>query len=297
MPSSSTARQSQTSRRRRSIHQQTSWWALLACISSVAAFAPQPLSRHSTSITGPSTPTALSVWWYGGSESTEASVADADSCELVPVRIERPTSNSRKIFGEITASAPLEDVWSILTDYDRLAIHVPNLKESKITQKLSNGSPGDGQYQCRLFQRGAQKIIGFEFGASVTMDMREYILSEKERKITFKCFDSMFFSEFDGEWSAQERVGANGELETLLSYVVLVKPNGPVPVAALEWRIREDVPTNLRAVKLAATRVRDAKASVLQRAANVPRGRSLLESLSKVQWYKDETMAAYLTEQ
>ena len=191
----------------------------------------------------------------------------------------------------------MEDVWSILTDYDRLAIHVPNLKESKITQKLSNGSPGDGQYQCRLFQRGAQKIIGFEFGASVTMDMREYILSEKERKITFKCFDSMFFSEFDGEWSAQERVGANGELETLLSYVVLVKPNGPVPVAALEWRIREDVPTNLRAVKLAATRVRDAKASVLQRAANVPRGQSLLESLSKVQWYKDETMAAYLTEQ
>jgi len=33
---------------------------------------------------------------------------------------------------------------------------------------------------------------------------------------------------------------------------VLVKPKGPVPVAALEWRIREDVPTNLRAVKRAA---------------------------------------------
>ena len=28
-----------------------------------------------------------------------------------------------------------------------------------------------------------------------------------------------------------------------------------VPVAALEWRIREDVPTNLRAVKKAATEV------------------------------------------
>jgi len=32
---------------------------------------------------------------------------------------------------------------------------------------------------------------------------------------------------------------------------VLVRPKGPVPVAALEWRIREDVPTNLRAVKAA----------------------------------------------
>jgi len=28
--------------------------------------------------------------------------------------------------------------------------------------------------------------------------------------------------------------------------MVTVKPKGPVPVAAIEWRIREDVPTNLR---------------------------------------------------
>jgi hypothetical protein len=28
--------------------------------------------------------------------------------------------------------------------------------------------------------------------------------------------------------------------------MVNVKPKGPVPVGALEWRIREDVPTNVR---------------------------------------------------
>lgn len=259
-------------------------------------------------------PTALSVWWYGGSESTEASVADADSCELVPVRIERPTSSSRKIFGEIVSSSSLEDVWSILTDYDRLAIHVPNLKESRITQRNSKGQAGDGQFQCRLFQRGAQKIVGFEFGASVTMDMKEYTVSDTERRITFKCVDSMFFSEFDGEWKVEERVNSEGQVETLLSYVVVVKPNGPVPVAALEWRIREDVPTNLRAVKLAASSV-TARAAKPLAAAGVSGEeeesasssnkkkqkqsngkRSLLDSMRNVQWYKDETMAAYLTE-
>merc|ERR1712161_159397 len=36
------------------------------------------------------------------------------------------------------------------------------------------------------------------------------------------------------------------------SYDVLVKPNGPVPVAALEWQIKAEVPNNLRAVKKAA---------------------------------------------
>ena len=36
---------------------------------------------------------------------------------------------------------------------------------------------------------------------------------------------------------------------------VMIKPRGPVPVGALEWRIREDVPTNLLAVRDAAERL------------------------------------------
>ena len=43
--------------------------------------------------------------------------------------------------------------------------------------------------------------------------------------------------------------------KTKLSYVVNITPKGPVPVPALEWRIREDVPTNLLAVKAAAERL------------------------------------------
>mmetsp|Transcript_62 Transcript_62/g.284 ORF Transcript_62/g.284 Transcript_62/m.284 type:complete len:376 (-) Transcript_62:152-1279(-) len=226
--------------------------------------------------TTPSTSTtALNVWWFGGSPSEQSVSSDDESCELVAVRIERPTSNSRRIFGDIAVAASVEDVWAILTDYDRLAIHVPNLVESRVVQKQSPGEQGDGSYRCRLFQRGAQKIVGFEFGASVTMDMKEFAQDltfelppaatganhniggqrNRERRIEFKCTDSMFFSTFDGEWKVTEQTSVTGEPESLLSYVVDVKPNGPVPVAALEWRIREDVPTNLRAVKKAAVEV------------------------------------------
>ncbi len=42
---------------------------------------------------------------------------------------------------------------------------------------------------------------------------------------------------------------------TKLFYMVNVKPKGPVPVGALEWRIKEDVPTNLRAVKVASEKL------------------------------------------
>jgi Polyketide cyclase / dehydrase and lipid transport len=242
--------------------------------------------------------------------------ADADSCELVAVRIERTSANSRRIYGDITVAAPLQDVWAILTDYNRLAIHVPNLVESKIERVTSSGEMGDGQFQCRLYQKGAQRIIGFEFGASVTMDMREIVVSSppqartevpgttrQERKITFKCCDSFFFQEFDGEWKVQESCTKEGDIETLLSYVVDVRPKGPVPVAALEWRIREDVPTNLRAVKkaalavgfngvMAARRGRSA-ALALPNAARVALAN---DARGKVQWYRDETMEAYLTD-
>jgi len=262
----------------------------------------QNVDGSSSSPSSRTTTTALNVWWFGGTETVEETAVESnDSCELVPVRIERTSSNSRKIMGEIVAPCSIDDVWSILTDYDRLAVHVPNLVESRVlTRQSQPGSPGDGSYRCRLFQKGAQKIIGFEFGASVTMDMREVVGPEPrsgrsarggggrnnnngraasivaasaaaattaatarnddnriavpsaERRILFKCYESFFFSEFDGEWKVQERIGEAGEIETVLSYVVDVRPKGPVPVAALEWRIREDVPTNLRAVKRAA---------------------------------------------
>ena len=224
---------------------------------------------HRNPISSP-TSTQLGVFWFGGSNSEVSETSDDESCELVAVRIDRTSPNSRRIGGEIVVPRPIDDVWAILTDYDNLATHVPNLVESRRINDPSSrtwnnvggskGQPGDGAYRCRLYQKGAQKIIGFQFGASVTMDMTEQIIAEatnnEERKIFFKCVDSQFFSEFDGEWSVQGTIDPVTEEEvTTMKYVVDVRPKGPVPVAALEWRIREDVPTNLREVKRAAITV------------------------------------------
>merc|ERR1712232_806695 len=112
----------------------------------------------------------------------------------------------------------------------------------------------------------------------------------QQRQIGFRCVDSFFFSEFDGTWLVSEE--SKG---TKLKYVVDVRPKGPVPVAALEWRIREDVPTNLRAVKKAALTVgaegvrkykqsRQALRQSVQRAYQRAVGG----------WQENETMAAYL---
>ena len=261
-----------------------------------------------------SSSTSLNVWWFGGTEQSEVD-NDDDSCELVAVRIEWTSANSRKIAGEISVPATIDEVWSILTDYDRLAIHVPNLMESKIIERQSDGRNGDGKFQCRLYQKGAQKIIGFDFSASVTMDMTEQIVTAADivsksgtplpqvRKIGFKCVDSQFFNNFDGDWTVKEQITPNGDVETVCSYSVDVRPKGPVPVAALEWRIREDVPTNLRAVKAAAIKLSQPKkinTPALAKAyadINGVSGSAALAvpaTMMDWDWDRDETMAKYL---
>jgi len=227
---------------------------------------------------------AVSPWFFptvgGAAKQKEDAVHD-----VVDVRIERPTSNSRRIRGAISIrNVAIADVWSILTDYDRLSRHVPNVKESRRVVRENNNNnnnnnnrrsslqqqlPGDGSYQCQLYQVGAQKIIGFDFSASVTMDMTEQIIStnnnnKKQHMIHFACVESQFFRVFDGSWTVCENE-KNGEV--VCTYDVVVKPNGPVPIAALEWQIKSEVPNNLRAVKKAAKQVAAAAAAPTNQAA------------------------------
>jgi len=99
--------------------------------------------------------------------------------------------------------------------------------------------------------------FGFEFGADVTMDMTENVFDNAEPNkmysIDFECVDSQFFSSFDGAWVIQEYDAT----KTMVKYIVDVKPKGPVPVAALEWRIKEDVPINIMSVAEAAAKRAD----------------------------------------
>jgi len=232
---------------------------LLVCGVGVNAFVSTTPLRLRTAV--PKLTSSLQMsWWFGGTPSASETSTSGEECELVAVRIDRTSPNSRRIAGEIVVNASLMDVWAILTDYDNLSTHVPNLVASKILGGAKTGCAGDGSYKCRLYQRGAQKIIGFEFGADVTMDMSESIvvagkhgpitkshyldaelspspvssssMFPEERKIDFKCVDSQFFSEFDGTWRvvAMPDNPFTGEAETTVSYTVDVRPKGPVPV-------------------------------------------------------------------
>ncbi|KAG5190038.1 hypothetical protein JKP88DRAFT_192472 [Tribonema minus] len=178
--------------------------------------------------------------------------------DQVTVNIERPSLNSRRISGSIIVDKPIEDVWLVLTDYDRLSDYVPNLTQSRQVPSPTGG--------IRLFQEGAQQIVGFDFRASLVMDMEEHYGDPDDklamRKIKFKLVDSAMFTDFSGEWRLQfnSRIVNKGAgpgqekytYSTKVFYMVNIRPKGVVPVVALEWQISEEVPNNLAAVKRTA---------------------------------------------
>ncbi|EKU20938.1 hypothetical protein NGA_0121700 [Nannochloropsis gaditana CCMP526] len=83
---------------------------------------------------------------------------------------------------------------------------------------------------------------------------------------------------------------------TKLFYMVNVKPKGPVPVGALEWRIKEDVPTNLRAVKVASEKLPwDCEQDQAALAALAAGRREQQARMTVAQdWMSDETLGAYI---
>lgn len=205
-------------------------------------------------------------------------------------------------------NSPIQDVWSIITDYNQLAVHVPNLVKSYVIPDLgSDGNPTlptsmkplNRSSKIRIFQEGAQKIVGFDFRASLTMDMTEETenvgraMAEK-RTLYFKLAESGMFSSFDGNWSIRYHSRTREwdtvlrefvfKYKTMLTYTVLVKPKGPVPVIALEWRIKEDVPINLVAMKAAAEKV----------TSNGRPQSSPAEVDIRTEWGADETLGMYL---
>lgn len=156
----------------------------------------------------------------------------------VKVLIDAPARNKRTITASNLINAPLPVVWELLSDYNSLADYIPNLALSELRTHPTNG--------IRVEQCGAQSILGFEFRASLTMEMKERNrCSQDWRAIEFGLVTSRDFQEFHGMWK-MKTIEQN---KTALYYLVNIVPKGLVPVRAIEWRISEDVPGNMNAIR------------------------------------------------
>jgi hypothetical protein len=75
--------------------------------------------------------------------------------------------------------------------------------------------------------------------------------------------------------------------------MVYVKPKGPVPVIALEWRIKEDIPLNLCAIKIASEKRNTMSTNSI---SNISAASKSVGMKKEVEWAVDETLGTYITD-
>ncbi len=114
-----------------------------------------------------------------------------DDYRTIEQTMEKFSGGTRRLAAQLTTSASFESLWSVLTDYDRLNLYIPNLLSSKkIFQKENN---------VHLKQVGAQDFLGMKFSAEVTIDLFE----DKDLGLLKFNLIKGDFRKFEGSWKIQ----------------------------------------------------------------------------------------------
>jgi hypothetical protein len=238
-----------------------------------------------------------------------------DQC-LIPgeavVRVEKAAENSRRIFAGIDIMASVDDVWNLLTDYENLQRVVPNLVVNEVVEEY--GAESDMDYEihpdvgiddendaikdistqlkgAKLKQVGGAKVVGINFSATVTLEVREWPKGipfvdetdgydgkvERRRKLERYRFPRPFaisqlptkdismqsvenddgeFRLYQGVWRMQPLPGCapTDGAAMRLTYAVEISPRPYLPVAFVEGRISQDLCNNLIAIRDHVTR-------------------------------------------
>ncbi|MGD1898756.1 MAG: SRPBCC family protein [Phormidesmis sp.] len=156
----------------------------------------------------------------------------ASDAATVNISTEKQTSRERLIQASVVIPQPIEQVWQVITDYERLADFIPSLTSSKLV-KNSEG-------RIRLEQVGAQCFLKIKFCARVVLDMTENF----PNKVSF-CMKEGDFKQFEGAWYLEPATDNHG---TLLSYSLRVKPPLAMPATLIERHLCHNLTQNLMAI-------------------------------------------------
>ena len=157
--------------------------------------------------------------------------------QTIEQTMERLPDGTRRLAAILRTPIGIDSIWNILTDYDHLSNHIPNLVSSQVIERKGN--------RVQLKQVGAQKLMGLSFSAQVQLELVE---NPEMRLLTFHLVKGDF-RRFEGLWKMQELKEGEG---TSLLYELTVQGCLGMPVALIEQRLREDLKNNLLAVEQAA---------------------------------------------
>ncbi|XP_020260050.1 uncharacterized protein LOC109836542 isoform X3 [Asparagus officinalis] len=168
---------------------------------------------------------------------------DEEGARHVHCEVDVVSWRERRIRARILVDADVDEVWRVLTDYERLADFIPNLV-------YSGRIPCPHQGRIWLEQRGLQRALYWHIEARVVLDLQEFPDLADGRELQFSMVDGDF-KKFEGRWSV--KAGPRSST-SYLAYDVSVIPRFNFPAIFIERIITSDLPVNLRALACRAER-------------------------------------------
>ena len=156
-----------------------------------------------------------------------------DDYKTIEQTMEKLSDGARRLAAQLTTTASFNSLWSVLTDYDRLNLFIPNLLSSKTLFKNQNN--------FHIRQVGSQDFLGLKFSAEVVLDLYE----EKDLGLIKFNLLKGDFRRFDGCWKIQSMKNSN---KSSLIYDLTVKGCQWMPIGMIEKRLKRDLSENLIAV-------------------------------------------------
>jgi ribosome-associated toxin RatA of RatAB toxin-antitoxin module len=157
--------------------------------------------------------------------------------------VDQGRQEAKRCIAETTVAAPVDIVWKVLTEYERLPEFIPNLEECR---RLSTSAPG----RIRLLQRACSQAALWRLEASAILDIEEVKLPMGRREARFTMVKGDF-KELNGRWIVQPNPssssGSRGQ-SCLLRYDISLSPRLSLPATIVSYIVKAGLPANINAV-------------------------------------------------
>lgn len=198
-------------------------------------------------------PPLSSAAGYAGSSYGGGSSSSSVPRSTVKVYEAAKQDSGKRIVAETVVQAPVDVVWRVLTNYERLADFVPNLESC---ERLP--SPRTGRVWIR--QRGCSQGVLWRLEAEAVIAVEEVRLPLGRREARFNMVDGDF-KEMSGRWVVEPDPSSAVGMATLLRFDITVQPKISLPSSVVSYVVRAGLPANIQAVsrraeEIAATKLR-----------------------------------------
>ncbi|KAK9862967.1 hypothetical protein WJX84_003842 [Apatococcus fuscideae] len=148
----------------------------------------------------------------------------------------------RKVLAEVKIHASVSQVWSVLTDYERLPEFVPNLESCEREPCRRVG-------RTRLRQRGCSQSLFWRLEAEAVLEVEEAETGGGQREIRFHLVEGDF-KDFRGRWVVEPDSSVRNatDVATVLRYEVVLVPHWSIPSTIMSCVVKAGLPANLIAV-------------------------------------------------